>query len=63
MTATSAAVPRAIIPSKVLFPTPLPPNSPTRWPRPHVSIVSMTRTPVPIGATIDSRAIGLRGGG
>ena len=48
-TTTSASVPRAIMPSSVLLPTPLPPNRPTRWPRPQVSIASMARTPVASG--------------
>ena len=63
ITAMSAAVPRAIMPSSVLLPTPDPPNNPRRCPRPHVSIVSIARTPVPMGATIGSRASGLSGGG
>ena len=63
MTTTSAAVPRAIMPSSVLLPTPLPPNRPMRWPRPQVSSASMARTPVPSGAAIGSRASGLSGGG
>ena len=58
-TTTSAAVPRAIMPSSVLLPTPLPPNRPMRWPRPQVSSASMARTPVPSGAPIGSRASGL----
>ena len=63
ITAMSAAVPRAIMPSNVLLPTPLPPNMPMRCPRPHVSRASMARTPVPMGATIGSRASGFIGGG
>ena len=51
----------AIMPSSVLLPTPLPPNRPMRWPRPHVSSASIARTPVPIGATIGSRASGFSG--
>ena len=38
------------MPSSVLFPTPLPPNTPIRCPRPQVRIASMARTPVPIAA-------------
>ena len=62
-TMTSAAVPRVIMPSSVLLPTPLPPNRPMRWPRPQVSSASMARTPVPSGAATGSRAIGLSGAG
>ena len=58
-TTTSAAVPRAIMPSSVLLPTPLPPKRPTRWPRPHVSSASIARTPVPSGTLIGCRASGL----
>jgi hypothetical protein len=61
--ATSAAVPRAIMPSSVLLPTPLPPNRPTRWPRPQVSSASMARTPVPSGDVDRLAASGLSGGG
>ena len=35
-TVTPAEVPRAIMPIRVLLPTPLPPKIPTRWPRPQV---------------------------
>jgi hypothetical protein len=59
----SAAVPRAIIPSNVLLPTPLPPNTPTRCPRPTVSRPSMTRTPLPMGSVTVARARGFMAGG
>ena len=63
-TTTSAAVPRAIMPSSVLLPTPLPPNSPMRWPRPQVSSASMARTPVRERRRRPARASsGLSGGG
>ena len=62
-TITSAAVPRVIMPSSVLLPTPLPPNRPRRWPRPHVSSASIARTPVASGVATLSRCIGFIGGG
>ncbi len=57
-TTTSAAVPRAIIPSSVDLPTPLPPKMPRRCPRPVVQKVSMTLTPVWIGVSILTRSRG-----
>jgi len=48
-TVRSAEDAAAIMPIKVLLPTPLPPKMPTRWPRPQVRKASMARTPVPMG--------------
>ena len=45
ITLTSALVPRAIMPSSVLLPTPEPAKMPRRWPRPHGMRASIARTP------------------
>jgi len=59
-TVTSAWVLRVIMPMRVLLPTPEPPKTPTRWPRPTVSSASMTRMPVPSGMRIGTRSSGGR---
>ena len=51
-------MPRAIIPSSVLLPTPLPPNKPILCPRPQVRSPSIAVTPVPSGVVIDARDSG-----
>ncbi len=48
-------------PSRVLFPTPLPPKMPMRWPLPHGRSPSMARTPVTSGWVMCSRSSGLTG--
>jgi hypothetical protein len=57
----SAEVYFAIIPSNVLFPTPLPPKIPMRWPIPQVSRASMDRTPVCMDSRMGSRSMGFDG--
>ncbi|OIQ69022.1 hypothetical protein GALL_493780 [mine drainage metagenome] len=47
ITATSASVPRAIIDSRVDFPTPDPAKTPIRCPRPTGTKASIARTPTP----------------
>jgi hypothetical protein len=49
-------------PNKVLFPTPLPPKIPMRWPLPQGNRLSITRTPVTNCSTMCSRSIALGGG-
>ena len=49
---SSAAVPRASIPSRVLLPTPEPAKIPTRCPRPSVRKPSIARTPVGSGSAM-----------
>nr|CAA39531.1 unnamed protein product [Bacillus subtilis subsp. subtilis str. 168] len=61
MTFKSASVCLAIIPIKVLFPTPLPAKIPIRWPLPTVSKLSIDLTPTPIFSRIGGRFIGLGG--
>ena len=46
ITLTSARPWRAIIPKRVLLPTPLPEKMPTLWPSPQVSKLSIAFTPV-----------------
>ncbi len=60
-TVRSAEVPRVIIPTSVLFPTPLPPKIPMRCPRPQVSIPSIARMPQPSGSCIAVRPERQRG--
>ncbi len=57
-TVKSAALPRAIMPTRVLFPTPLPPKIPSRWPRPQVRNPSIARTPQPSGSVMGMRSRG-----
>ena len=45
-------------PSSVLFPTPLPPYNPIRWPRPQGSKLSIARIPVTRGSVMCSRSMG-----
>ena len=54
----SAPVPRAIMPSNVLLPTPLPPKIPMRWPRPQVTKASRARMPQPSGSRMGTRSRG-----
>ncbi|MNP40256.1 hypothetical protein D3C76_1338840 [compost metagenome] len=61
ITFTSAAVFRAIMPSKVLFPTPEPAKIPTRWPLPTVRSPSMARMPTLMGSSTLGRFNGLLG--
>ena len=58
MTLMSARTWRAIIPRRLLLPTPLPPKIPTLCPRPQVMNPSMARMPQPIGSRIGCRASG-----
>src|SRR5579875_361108 len=58
MTLTSLSPLRASMPRKVLLPTPLPANTPIRWPRPQVSMPSSTRTPVTRGVVMGRRRNG-----
>ena len=46
------------MPSSVDLPPPAAANTPTRWPTPSVSIVSIARTPVGSAALISARSIG-----
>jgi hypothetical protein len=57
-TFTSASLLRAISPSSVLFPTPLPEKMPIRCPRPQVSRPSKQRRPKIIGSVIGLRCRG-----
>jgi hypothetical protein len=61
ITFTSASVFRAIIPSRVLLPTPAAANNPIRCPSPQVSSESMARTPIEIGFVTRLRCIGSGG--
>ena len=56
-----ASAPRAIIPSSVDFPTPLPAKMPRRWPRPIGVKTSIARTPVWNGRLICCRSSGFGG--
>ena len=58
ITLTSASLLRHMEPSSVLFPTPLPPKMPMRWPLPQGSRPSMARIPVTSGSTMCSRSSG-----
>src|SRR6266498_575038 len=49
------------MPSSTLFPTPLPANSPSRWPRPTVRSALIARTPTSSVVAIGARSIGLKG--
>ena len=60
-TTTSAAAPRAIMPSSVDLPTPDPANRPRRWPRPTGMNVSIARTPVCKALLMRSRRSGCGG--
>ncbi len=55
MTLTSAELFRAMEPSRVLFPTPLPPKMPMRCPFPQGSKPSMARIPVMSGSVMCAR--------
>ena len=57
-TTTSASVYWVIRPSKVLLPTPLPANRPSRWPRPTVNKALMARIPTSRGSVISARRRG-----
>jgi hypothetical protein len=61
ITVTSAELSRAMAPRRVLFPTPLPPKIPMRWPLPHGKRPSMARTPVTKGWVMCWRSSGLTG--
>ena len=60
-TTTSAAEPRAIMPSRVDLPMPEPANRPRRWPRPTGMNASIARTPVASGSRIRCRRSGCGG--
>ena len=60
ITLTSGSACRAIIPNRVLLPTPLPAITPRRWPLPQVRKASMALIPEAIFSLIRGR---LRGGG
>lgn len=62
MTFASASEPRAISPSRVLLPTPLPEKMPTLWPLPRVRAASMARMPVQNGSVMGARRSGCSGG-
>ena len=55
ITLTSAEVLRAIMPSSVLLPTPLPEKMPSRCPFPAVASASIERTPVATGSVMRRR--------
>ena len=57
-TETWASVPRAIIDSRLDFPTPEPAKRPSRWPRPQGMRVSMARTPRGRGRSTLARSKG-----
>ncbi|MNC27428.1 hypothetical protein D3C75_756000 [compost metagenome] len=61
ITFTSAEVLRAIMPIRVLLPTPDPAKIPTRWPLPIVSKPSIALTPILIGSCTLGRFSGLDG--
>src|SRR5690606_11857745 len=53
-TMISASVKRVIMPSSTLLPTPLPANSPRRWPPPTVSMLLIARMPL---GRVDDRTV------
>src|SRR5699024_3887181 len=61
MTFTSASLLRAIIPSNVLLPTPLPEKIPTRCPCPIGNIAAVALTPSWIGSEVGGRDKGFGG--
>ena len=63
ITLTSAEVPRAIMPSSMLLPTPGIAKTPIFWPTPSVISPLTARTPTSSWVSVSPRAIGSSGGG